>query len=59
MPRSGSRRGPGAALTHLMPLQLYALHLALARRQDPDRVRYFAVNMRLIGQGKTTQDADL
>lgn len=48
-----------AALTHLMPLQLYALHLALARGQDPDRVRYFAVNMRLIGQGKTTQDADL
>ena len=47
-----------AALTHLMPLQLYALHLALARGQDPDRVRYFAVNMRLIGQGKTTQDAD-
>ena len=48
-----------AALTHLMPLQLYALHLALARGQDPDRVRYFAVNMRLIGQSKTTQDADL
>jgi glucosamine--fructose-6-phosphate aminotransferase (isomerizing) len=48
-----------AALTHLMPLQFYALHLALARGQDPDRVRYFAVNMRLIGQGKTTQDADL
>lgn len=48
-----------AALTHLMPLQLYALHLALARGQDPDRVRYFTVNMRLIGQGKTTQDADL
>ena len=48
-----------AALTHLMPLQLYALHLALARGQDPDRVRYFAVNMRLIGQGKTIQDADL
>ena len=48
-----------AALTHLMPLQLYALHLALARGQDPDRVRYFEVNMRLIGQGKTTQDADL
>ena len=36
-----------------------ALALALARGQDPDRVRYFAVNMRLIGQGKTTQDADL
>ena len=48
-----------AALTHLMPQQLYALHLALERGQDPDRVRYFGVNMRLIGQGKTTQDADL
>ena len=48
-----------AALIHLMALQLHAFHLALARGQAPDRVRYFAVNMRLIGQGKTTQDADL
>jgi glucosamine--fructose-6-phosphate aminotransferase (isomerizing) len=46
------------SLTHLLPLQLYAFHLALARGQDPDRVRYFDVNMRLIGQGKTTQDID-
>ncbi|MDE0137670.1 MAG: hypothetical protein OXM57_03205 [bacterium] len=42
-----------------MPLQLYAIGIALARGQDPEGVRYVAVNMRLIGQGKTTQDADL
>ena len=47
-----------SAVANIPPLQLVAYHAAMARGEDPDRMRNFDVNMRLIGQGRKTQALD-
>jgi glucosamine--fructose-6-phosphate aminotransferase (isomerizing) len=47
-----------AAAASIAPLQLVAYHAAVARGADPDRMRHFDVNMRLIWQGRRVQALD-